>query len=105
EEFYSMDADELAEVKAIGSNRVHTITAGSAIIKILMKKSDSERVVTSAEGLREGILSVFVRDPKTFYSGGISNEKAKAFVTFACQIEMLPQHTVTLVKVLVANGM
>ena len=66
-----------------------------------MKKFDFERVVTSAQGLREGILSVFVRDPKTFYSGGINNEKAKAFVTFACQIEMLPQHTVTLIRPLV----
>jgi exopolyphosphatase / guanosine-5'-triphosphate,3'-diphosphate pyrophosphatase len=48
---------------------------------------------------------VFVRDPKTFYHGGITSEKAKAFVTFACQAEMLLQHTVTLVRPLVANGM
>jgi exopolyphosphatase / guanosine-5'-triphosphate,3'-diphosphate pyrophosphatase len=105
EELYEMDVNELAEIKAIGSNRVDTITAGACIINTLMQKFDFERIVISAEGLREGILSVFVRDPKTFYSGGISNEKAKAFVTFACQAEMLPEQTVTLVKSLVANGM
>jgi exopolyphosphatase/guanosine-5'-triphosphate,3'-diphosphate pyrophosphatase len=105
EELYGMDADELAEIKAIGSNRVDTITAGACIIDALVQKFDFERIVVSAEGLREGILSVFVRDPKTFYHGGISNEKAKAFVTFACQAEMLPQHTVTLVRPLVASGM
>jgi exopolyphosphatase / guanosine-5'-triphosphate,3'-diphosphate pyrophosphatase len=105
EELYEMGANELEEVKAIGSNRVDTITAGAAIIDTLVQKFGFERIVVSAEGLREGILSVFVRDPKTFYSGGISNEKAKAFVTFACQAEMLPQHTVTLVRPLVANGM
>jgi exopolyphosphatase/guanosine-5'-triphosphate,3'-diphosphate pyrophosphatase len=104
-ELYEMDADELAEIKAIGSNRVDTITAGSCVIDALMQKFGFERLVVSAEGLREGILSVFVRDPKTFYHGGISNEKAKAFVTFACQAEMLPKHTVTLVRPLVANGL
>ena len=105
EELYEMDANELAEIKAIGSNRVDTITAGACIINTLMQKFDFERIIISAEGLREGILSVFVRDSKTFYNGSISNEKAKAFVTFACQAEMLPEHTITLVKSLVANGM
>jgi exopolyphosphatase/guanosine-5'-triphosphate,3'-diphosphate pyrophosphatase len=105
EELYEMDADELARIEAIGSNRVDTITAGACIIDALVQKFGFERVVVSAEGLREGVLSVFVRDPKTFYHGGISNEKAKAFVTFACQAEMLPEHTVTLVRPLVANGM
>lgn len=106
EELYKMDADDLEAVKAVGSNRVDTITAGGCIINALMQKFGFERIVVSAEGLREGILSVFVRDPKTFYSSsGISNEKAKAFVTFACQAEMLPQHTVTLVRPLVASGM
>ncbi len=105
EELYEMEVDELEEVKAIGSNRVDTIAAGACIINALVHKFGFERIVVSAEGLREGILSVFVRDPKTFYSGGISNEKAKAFVAFACQAEMLPEHTVTLVRPLVANGM
>jgi exopolyphosphatase/guanosine-5'-triphosphate,3'-diphosphate pyrophosphatase len=103
-EFYEMDADELAEIKAIGSNRVDTVTAGVAVIDALVQKFGFEQLVVSTEGLREGILSVFVRDPKTFYRGGISNEKAKTFVTFACQTEMLPEHAVTLVRPLVANG-
>jgi exopolyphosphatase/guanosine-5'-triphosphate,3'-diphosphate pyrophosphatase len=105
EELYEMDADELEEVKAIGSNRVDTIAAGACVIDALVQKFGFERIVVSAEGLREGILSVFIRDPKTFYHGGISNEKARAFVTFACQVEMLPEHTVTLVRPLVANGL
>ena len=106
DELYEMDADDLEAIKAVGSNRVDTIAAGGCIINALMQKFGFERIVVSAEGLREGILSVFIRDPKTFYSsGGISNEKAKAFVTFACQAEMLPQHTVSLVRPLVASGM
>ncbi len=104
-ELYEMDADELAEARAIGRDRVETVTAGLSIISMLMQKFNFEKVVVSAQGLREGILSVFIRDSKTFYKGSISNEKAKAFVTFACQPEMLPRHTVTLVKSLVAAGL
>src|SRR5690606_33065206 len=64
EELYEMDAEELKEIKAIGSNRVDTVTAGACIINTLVQKFNFEKIVVSAEGLREGILSVFVRDPK-----------------------------------------
>jgi exopolyphosphatase/guanosine-5'-triphosphate,3'-diphosphate pyrophosphatase len=102
---YRMDADELAETKAIGSNRVDTIVAGSAVISLLMQKLEFDKVVVSARGLREGILSAFLRDPKTFYSGTISAERAKAYVTFACQVEPLPQFAFSLVRPLVASGL
>lgn len=105
ENFFEMDAEELFETEAIGSNRVETISAGSAIILALMKKFNFEKVVVSAQGLREGVLSVFMRDPRTFYRGGINNERAKAHVTFACQSEMLPEHTVSLVRQLVNAGL
>ncbi len=105
DELHRMDAEELSEIKAIGSNRVDTITAGTAIIESLMKRFDFEKIVVSAQGLREGILAVFVRDSKAFYRGAISSDRAKAFVTFACQVEMLPPHTVTLVRPLVTLGL
>jgi exopolyphosphatase/guanosine-5'-triphosphate,3'-diphosphate pyrophosphatase len=102
---YRMDADELAETKAIGSNRVDTIVAGSSVISLLMQKFGFDKVVVSARGLREGILSTFLRDPKMFYSGTISAERAKAYVTFACQVEPLPQFAFSLVRPLVASGL
>jgi exopolyphosphatase/guanosine-5'-triphosphate,3'-diphosphate pyrophosphatase len=104
-DFVGMRADELLETEAIGSNRVETVTSGSAVIHALMKQFDFDKVMVSAQGLREGILSVFIRDPKTFYKGGISNEKAKAHVTFACQIEILPEYTVGLIRQLVNSGL
>ncbi|MCI0558819.1 MAG: Ppx/GppA family phosphatase, partial [Nitrososphaera sp.] len=104
EELSSMDEEELSETQAIGSNRVDTITAGSAVIDALMKMYGFEKLTVSAQGLREGILSVFVRESRTFYGGTISNDKAKAFVTYACQPEMLPQHTATLVRPLLTYG-
>lgn len=105
-ELYEMDKGDLEEVKAIGSNRVDTIVAGAAVISLLMQKLGFDKVVVSARGLREGILSVFLRDPKAFYnSGGMTAERAKAHVTFACQQEALPQYAFSLVKPLVSAGL
>lgn len=105
ERLYEMDVDELTGIKAIGSNRADTVAAGAAIISMLMKKYGFDKVIVSAEGLREGILSVFIRDPSIFHDGNLSNEKAKAFVTLACQTETLPKHTATLIKPIVAAGL
>lgn len=105
ERFYNMDLDELAEIKAIGYNRIDTVTAGSAVIDILMRRFNFDRVIVSAQGLREGILSAFTQDLNTFQGGKINNEEAKAFVTSACHEEMLPQNTATLIEPIVAAGL
>jgi exopolyphosphatase/guanosine-5'-triphosphate,3'-diphosphate pyrophosphatase len=104
-DLHRMDAGELSKVEAVGANRVETIVAGSAVISALMDRLGFDDVTVSARGLREGILSVFARDPKTYYSGSINNEKAKAYVAFSCQRETLPQYTFTLVRPLVAAGL
>jgi exopolyphosphatase/guanosine-5'-triphosphate,3'-diphosphate pyrophosphatase len=104
-ELYEMDRKDLEKIKAIGSNRVDTIVAGSAVISLLMQKLGFDQLVVSARGLREGILSVFLRDPKAFYAGGITAERAKSHVMFACQQEVLPQYAFSLVRPLVANGL
>src|SRR5919106_1560048 len=101
---YKMDADRLVENKAIGADRAETITAGAAIIDLLMEKLDFKKIVVSAQGLREGVLYVFIRDPRTYYNKKLSNGKAKGFVTFACKPEMLPRYTFTLIKPLINAG-
>jgi exopolyphosphatase / guanosine-5'-triphosphate,3'-diphosphate pyrophosphatase len=101
---YKMDTDRLAGNKAIGADRAGTITAGAAIIDLLMKKLDFEKIVVSAQGLREGVLYVFIRDPTTYYNNKLNNGKVKEFVTFACKPEMLPRYTLTLIKPLINAG-
>ena len=101
---YKMDVDKLADNKAIGSDRAKTITAGAAIINLLMKKLDFEKIVVSAQGLREGVLYVFVNDPATYYSKKINDKKTQGFVTFACRPEILPRYTLTLIKPLIEAG-
>jgi exopolyphosphatase/guanosine-5'-triphosphate,3'-diphosphate pyrophosphatase len=108
-ELSKMDRGDLDKIKAIGSNRVDTIVAGSAVISLLMQKLDFDKVIVSARGLREGILSVFLRDPKAFYNNNnnsMTAERAKVYVTFACQQQgLLPQYAFSLVKPLVSAGL
>ena len=61
DELYEMDADDLEAIKAVGSNRVDTIAAGGCIINALMQKFGFERIVVSAEGLREGYCRSYPR--------------------------------------------
>jgi exopolyphosphatase/guanosine-5'-triphosphate,3'-diphosphate pyrophosphatase len=103
--FYKMNADQLVENEAVGADRAGTITAGSAIINLLMEKFDFERIVISAQGLREGVVSVFIRDHTTFYNRKLNNGKAKRFVAFSCKPEMLPYYTLTFIKPLVSAGL
>lgn len=105
EALYKMDKNDLVKVKSIGSNRTDTIIAGSTTISLLMKKLEFDRVLVSAKGLREGILSVFLHDPKIFYGSGITAELAKAHVKSACQQKALPQYAFSLVKPLVSSGL
>ena len=102
---YKMDADRLAENKAIGADRADTITAGAAIIDVLMEKLDFEKVVISSQGLREGVLYVFIRDSTTYYRNKINNGRAKSFVESPCRPETLPRYALTLVKPLINVGL
>lgn len=105
DKLYKMDRHDLDKIKAIGSNRVETIVAGSAIISLLMQRLAFDKVVVSARGLREGIVSVFLRDPKEFYSNRMTAQQVKAHVRLACKQEVLTQYALSLIKPLVSAGL
>jgi exopolyphosphatase/guanosine-5'-triphosphate,3'-diphosphate pyrophosphatase len=98
-----MTSDEMGKIDAIGNGRVETITAGSCVIKALMEKFRFGKIVVSAQGLREGTLSIFLENSKGFYSGDITQETIQNFVKFSCEPEVLPEHTETLVKSLISK--
>ena len=70
--FYKMRPKEIAKISAIGRNRANTITAGSCIIDMLMMKLGFGSIIASASGLREGIMSSFLKRPG-LYSGDLDN--------------------------------
>jgi len=70
---YKMKPKYIAKISAIGKNRANTITAGSCVIGMLMMKLGFGKVIASASGLRDGILSSFLECPN-LNSIGINNK-------------------------------
>jgi exopolyphosphatase / guanosine-5'-triphosphate,3'-diphosphate pyrophosphatase len=104
-ELSRMDPEEIQSIKAIGNNRTETIVAGSTVITLLMKKLGFDKIVVSAQGLREGVLSTYISDPKLLLEGSISLKRAKSFVTKACKPELLPARTQNIIEPLLAAGL
>ena len=70
---YKTKPKDIAKISAIGKNRANTITAGSCVIDMLMMKLGFGKVIVSASGLRDGILSSFLECPN-LNSIGINNK-------------------------------
>ena len=70
--FCNMTPKEIARISDIGKNRASTITAGSCVIYMMMIKLGFGKIVASASGLRDGILSSFLECP-SLYSIGVNN--------------------------------
>jgi len=70
---YKMKPKYIAKISAIGKNRSNTITAGSCVIGMLMMKLGFGKVIASASGLRDCILSSFLECPN-LNSIGINNK-------------------------------
>lgn len=51
---------KLQNIQSFGEGRASTVTAGSAVVAILMKKLGLKELVVSTHGLRDGILTSFI---------------------------------------------
>jgi exopolyphosphatase/guanosine-5'-triphosphate,3'-diphosphate pyrophosphatase len=74
-----MSPRELSELSAV-SNRVNTIAAGTYVIKCLMRTMAFEELLVSSRGLREGTLSISLRNPKSPLSGIVSASQIESFI-------------------------
>src|SRR6185312_5895289 len=72
-----MKSDDISKISVIGSSRSETIVAGSCVINTLMEKYDFSNLYVSNHGLREGALSIFLEDPKTYHDGNITAEQIR----------------------------
>jgi exopolyphosphatase / guanosine-5'-triphosphate,3'-diphosphate pyrophosphatase len=102
---YRMTPYEIASIDAIGGNRAETITAGSSIINNLMLKLGFDKVVVSAQGLREGILSTFLEFLKVRSGADISQHKIQSYVKFNCKRELAPEHARSFIGSLFSLGL
>ncbi len=69
--------ERIAKINAFGKGRSQSVTAGSLIIGTLMDKLGFETVTLSSHGLRDGILTEYLRAPGTITSGSYSVEEAE----------------------------
>jgi exopolyphosphatase/guanosine-5'-triphosphate,3'-diphosphate pyrophosphatase len=104
--FRKMTSSEIAKIDAFGSNRADTITAGSCVIRQLMKKLEFEKVTVSAHGLREGALSVYLSSSKKNFSlQQIDQNHFEDHVKECCKSEIVTEYMYLLVKPLLSSGL
>ena len=96
---------QIARIDAIGSNRAETITAGSCVINMLMRKLAFGKIVISTHGLREGVLSSFLEFPTPFYTENINKDQIQNFVRVSCKPEIIPESICSPVKPLTFAGL
>lgn len=78
---HRMHPDNIAEIDAIGSSRASTATAGALVVCMLMRKLECQKIVVSAQGLREGTLLTFLEDAKAYQSGNVTQQQIENFVS------------------------
>jgi exopolyphosphatase / guanosine-5'-triphosphate,3'-diphosphate pyrophosphatase len=70
--------ERIADIDAFGKDRAESITAGSLVIGMTMNRLGFEEVVVSTHGLRDGVLSEYVRSPARYRQGEFNEPKANA---------------------------
>src|SRR5208282_877664 len=61
-----MSVDKISRIDAFGKDRAGSITAGSLVIAMMMNRLGFDEVVVSTHGLRDGVLSEHLRDPRSY---------------------------------------
>lgn len=79
-----MSHKELSRENSIG-NRAETIGAGAYVVRTLMRTLGFDELNVSAHGLREGTLSMYLRDPRAFHSGNTTEGQVERFVSSAAR--------------------
>lgn len=99
-ELLFLDEDEIIKMESIGRGRADTIKAGSIVISELMKKLDFDSLIVSAQGLREGTLSLSLQYPQEFSKHRIDEEHVQELIHLSCQPDILSEYVEDLVRLL-----
>ena len=102
---FKMTPRQIARIDAFGSNRAETITAGSCVINMIMRKLSFGKILISTHGLREGVLSSFLEFPMPFYTENINKDQIQNFVRVNCKPEIIPERICSPVKPLTFTGL
>jgi len=97
--------EKIAKIRSISSNRAETIAAGSCVIDILMEKLRFDEIVVSAQGLREGTLSLSLEYPKEFALGKIEQTHIQNSMRYAYESDVIPQYLEDIVRFLISEDL
>lgn len=92
---------EIADIDVIGNKRAHSITAASLVIEKLMQKVDIEKMNASTHGLREGYLSVYLRNPLNIYSRRLDTKNIHNYAKDQSSTKVLPNMTSEFMRMLI----
>jgi len=73
-----MDARRIAGLDAVGRDRAESFAAGALVISTMMSKLKFDDVVVSTHGLRDGVLSEYLRDPARYARERFDEQKANS---------------------------
>ena len=99
-ELLIQDVEQITKIESIGSGRADTIKAGSVVICELMKKLNFSSLIVSAQGLREGTLSLSLQYPQEFSRHQIDIVHVEELIHLSCQPDILSEYVEDLVRLL-----
>ncbi len=103
--FALLKPEKITRISSISNGRAETIAAGSCVIDMLMNKLKFDHIVVSAQGLREGTLSLSLEYPKEFAIGKIDQEHIQNSIRYSYESDVIPQHMEDMVRFLISAGM
>jgi exopolyphosphatase/guanosine-5'-triphosphate,3'-diphosphate pyrophosphatase len=83
--FLRMSHDELSVENSIGA-RAETIVAGAYVVRMLMRSLGFGELVVSAHGLREGTLSMYLNDQRSFHVGRVTEEQVERLIASLAKV-------------------
>jgi exopolyphosphatase/guanosine-5'-triphosphate,3'-diphosphate pyrophosphatase len=102
--FALLKPEKITKISSISSSRAQTIAAGACVIDLLMEKIVFDEITVSAQGLREGTLSLSLEYPKEFAKGKIDQEHIQNSMLYSYEPDTIPQHLEDIVRFLISSG-
>ena len=76
-----LTTDKISHMDSFGKDRAESISTGSLIIAMMMNRLEFDELVVSTHGLRDGILSEYIRDPVAYSGNAYTPEIANSSFT------------------------
>jgi exopolyphosphatase/guanosine-5'-triphosphate,3'-diphosphate pyrophosphatase len=68
-----MSPKQIGNIPVIGGDRAKSIVAGSLVLQLMMRKLKIPNLIVSTHGLRDGVLSAFLKDPNSYEKGSVDS--------------------------------